>query len=197
MKKEYRNFQALLKGGEQEGQNFARCARDIGSAVAIIAPHGGSIEPGTDHIAAAIARDDFNCYLFEGLGSRHSDRTLHVTSHRFDDPVCLAVIKSCDFVLSIHGLAHSGDLVKIGGLDSELRDAVRDALGAADFNAKSIQTGGLAARDPDNICNRGALGMGVQLELARGLRRSLEGKRLDDFVCAIRRAIESQSGRVA
>jgi phage replication-related protein YjqB (UPF0714/DUF867 family) len=192
-KREYLNFQALLKGGEQEGRNFLRCVRDIGSAVAIVAPHGGTIEPYTDRIAAAIAGDDFNCYRFEGVKSQHKDMTLHITSHHFDDEICLSVVKNCNFVLTVHGVDKNDEGVEIGGLDCELRDAVREALSRAGFNAKTAKTGKRDGRHRANICNRGRSGMGVQLELGMGLRRSLKGKHLGAFVGAIRQAIESRA----
>ena len=71
------------------------------STVAIIAPHGGSIERRTSAIARAIAGDDFNLYLFEGLDASGSFEDLHITSHRFDEPACLALIADCDDVIAV------------------------------------------------------------------------------------------------
>ena len=60
-------------------------AEDRGSAVIIIAPHGGTIEPETSLIAEAIAGSDYSYYLFEALkAGAHGD--FHITSHRFDEP---------------------------------------------------------------------------------------------------------------
>jgi phage replication-related protein YjqB (UPF0714/DUF867 family) len=55
--------------------------------VAIIAPHGGKIEPGTSEIAAAIAGDDYSLYRFQGLRDRPREE-LHITSAKFDEPTC-------------------------------------------------------------------------------------------------------------
>jgi phage replication-related protein YjqB (UPF0714/DUF867 family) len=54
--------------------------------VAVIAPHGGGIEPGTSELATAIAGDDFSLYLFEGLKSAGNGE-LHITSTNFDEPI--------------------------------------------------------------------------------------------------------------
>jgi phage replication-related protein YjqB (UPF0714/DUF867 family) len=40
------------------------------------------------------------------------------------------------------------------------------------------------ATDPNNICNRGQLNRGVQLELTRALRRSANAQRVADAVRA-------------
>ena len=42
-------------------------AEDRGSAVILLAPHGGTIEPETSLIAEAIAGRDYSYYLFEAL----------------------------------------------------------------------------------------------------------------------------------
>ena len=63
-------------------------AEDRSSAVVIIAPHGGTIEPETSLIAEAIAGRDHSYYLFEALkAGAHGD--FHITSHRFDEPQAL------------------------------------------------------------------------------------------------------------
>lgn len=80
----YGNFDELRRG-EWNGINFRVSLTKRNSSVAIIAPHGGWIEPGTSEIGAAVAGDDCNLYCFEGLRNRpHGD--LHITSHRFDEP---------------------------------------------------------------------------------------------------------------
>ena len=56
------------------------------SDVAVVAIHGGKIEPGTSELARAVARDDHPFYLFEGLKPQ-GNRDLHISSGRFDDPV--------------------------------------------------------------------------------------------------------------
>src|ERR1019366_7404121 len=75
---EYPNF-AALKQAEREGEDFDIVCRPRRSPVAVIAPHGGEIEPGTSEIAAAIAGDEFNLYCFEGC-KPSGNIGLHITS---------------------------------------------------------------------------------------------------------------------
>jgi hypothetical protein len=70
--------------------------------VAIIAPHGGKIEPWTSAIATAIAADDYCLYCFEGR-KRRENRDLHITSTHFDEPQCLTLVSGCDQVVAVHG----------------------------------------------------------------------------------------------
>jgi phage replication-related protein YjqB (UPF0714/DUF867 family) len=59
------------------------------SRIAIIAPHGGGIEPGSSTIARAIAGEDINMYLFEGIKVAKGNAIVHIASHHFDEPRCL------------------------------------------------------------------------------------------------------------
>ncbi|RYG96563.1 MAG: replication protein, partial [Alphaproteobacteria bacterium] len=75
-----------LAAQEREGVDYRIIEMVRPSPVAVLAPHGGCIEPTTSLIAAAIAGDDYSLYCFEGLrrGRPHGD--LHLTSDRFDEP---------------------------------------------------------------------------------------------------------------
>jgi hypothetical protein len=63
---------------EREGIDFRRLVIDRGSAIAVLAPHGGEIEPHTSTIARAIASDTLSLYLFEGLRSHRDHCELHI-----------------------------------------------------------------------------------------------------------------------
>jgi phage replication-related protein YjqB (UPF0714/DUF867 family) len=101
------------------------------SSVAIIAPHGGKIESRTGEIARAIASDDFNLYVFEGILEDDNYTRLHLTSHKFDEPQCLDLISSCDNVVAIHGCVGSRPEILLGGRDEMLKVAIRHALAEA------------------------------------------------------------------
>jgi phage replication-related protein YjqB (UPF0714/DUF867 family) len=187
----YSNF-ADLSAQEVRGTDFEVYAQDRKSEVAVIAPHGGFIEPGTSEIARAIAGEDYSLYLFEGLvqGRPHSD--LHITSHRFDEPKALELVGGAQTAVALHGRQDRNDsaTVLLGGRNVPLRDAIAESLVDAGFVVGfAAQT--MAARDPDNICNRGAAGAGVQLELPLTLRKTLVAHedRLQSFVRAVRKAI--------
>jgi len=138
--------------------------------VLIVAPHGGLIEAGTSEIAELIAGNDFGLFSFEGLKPYGTNRELHITSHRFDHPVCLAMAARANVVLSVHGcLGHTR--IHIGGLDTPLADALAESLRTAGFPIEPASER-YPGRHPFNICNRGARGQGAQLEITHDLRAS-------------------------
>lgn len=170
-KDKYNNFDEL-RLAERRGVDYRICVAVRADPVAVIAPHGGKIEPGTSEIAAAIAGVSYRLYCFEGLRSR-PHRDLHITSTNFDEPSCLDLISSCRIVIAVHGLRGEEEAVHVGGRDRPLRDAVNQNLRDAGFEAKIVTTGDHAAVCPNNICNRGLSGAGVQLELTKALRELL------------------------
>jgi phage replication-related protein YjqB (UPF0714/DUF867 family) len=184
----YPDFATLAAAHEQD-RDYRITVQDRGTRVAILAPHGGTIEPETASIARAVAGDDLSFYLFEALhAGAHGD--YHITSHRFDEPRALALVAGADTSIAIHGRKDDGtDTVWLGGRDETLRDAVGDALRAAGFEA-ALNTA-LPGVHPSNICNRTRSGAGVQLELPRSLRRSLaeDGRMMARFSTALRAAI--------
>jgi phage replication-related protein YjqB (UPF0714/DUF867 family) len=139
------------------------------SSVAVIAPHAGGIERDTSAVAVAIAGIDLNLYLFEGLLPTHNHERLHLTSHRFDEPRCLALIAGCDQVIAVHGCALTDARALLGGRDEGLKSALAAALRAAGIEVET-EGHGFPGLHPDNICNRGRRGRGVQLELSDRLR---------------------------
>jgi len=186
---EYPNFAALTRA-EREGVDFGIVCRSRQSLVAVIAPHGGEIEPGTSEIATAIAGDEFNLYCFEGH-KPHGNRGLHITSVSFDEPKCLRLISTSNRVVAVHGCLMGERTAFLGGRDAELRDAIRDRLEAFGFRTARPPHAGLQGVNPRNICNRGRSGCGVQLELSRDLRDELrlDGEKQTALAAAIRAAL--------
>jgi len=182
---------ATLAAAHEQNRDYRITVQDRGTRVAILAPHGGTIEPETASIARAAAGDDLSFYLFEALhAGAHGD--YHITSHRFDEPRALALVAGADTSIAIHGRKDDGtDTVWLGGRDETLRDAVGDALRAAGFGA-ALNTA-LPGVHPSNICNRTRSGTGVQLELPRSLRRNLaeDGRMIARFSTALRAAISA------
>lgn len=193
----YRSFKELA-ASQRENDDWRRVLVGRNSPMAVIAPHGGGIESGTSEIATAIAGGDMSLYCFEGLKTR-GNRVLHITSTRFDDPVCLELLSSVQVVITIHGCAQKSDIVRIGGRHEQLCVQTAAGLGAAGF--PSVQDDSdLSGTDLINICNRGQTGMGIQLEISRGLRARMfasldaEGRRVrtpefQAFVSAVRSAL--------
>jgi len=187
----YGNFRQLA-AKEEEGKAWAREYEDRGSRILVMAPHGGWIEPFTTELARAVAGRDFSFYSFIGLkdgGNEH----LHLTSHRFDEPLGLGAVAEADRVLAIHGEgSRDGLFVMVGGRWEQLVDALRESLEEAGFPVREPREG-LTGRHWGNICNRGRLGAGGQLEISEGFRKVLRkdpGKK-EPFVLAVRRAVLS------
>ena len=172
-----------------EGVDYSIEAVQRGSRVAVIAPHGGRIEPMTGEIAEAVAGEEHSFYAFRGL-MQDAFATLHVTSTRFDEPRCLALLASSEIVVAIHGLAQ-GDAALLGGRDRAMRDSVVVELTRAGFTARAVDSGPFSATDPANICNRGGSKAGVQIELPRAVRDELRDSTeyFTTFVTAVRAAI--------
>ena len=185
----YRDFAALSRA-EHEDVDFDIVCRARSSTVAVIAPHGGKIESSTAEIAAAVAGDDFNLYCFRGLKSRNNT-SLHITSGRFDEPRCRALLSACDHVVAIHGCAAGNRTTFLGGLDAELRDAIGDHLEAAGFRTDIHPDPRLQGISTDSICNKGRSRRGVQPELSRDLRNELmdDGDALARLAAAVRAAL--------
>jgi phage replication-related protein YjqB (UPF0714/DUF867 family) len=160
---------ADLAGTQVEGADFQiHIERRTSSGIAVVAPHGGAIEAGTSEIARAVAGSEFNLYLFEGLRASGSYAALHLTSHRFDEPQCLALLAGCDQVIAIHGCRGAEPEALLGGLDDGLKMRIGAAITAAGIEARLA--GRYPAVHPRNVCNRGRRGAGVQIELTSALR---------------------------
>ena len=170
MADKYQNFEHLANS-ERNNVDYRILCRARGSDIVIVAPHGGAIEPGTSEIADAVAAEDFSFYAFEGLKPDHNG-DLHITSSRFDEPRCVALIESSVRVITIHGEASNREVVYLGGRDMHNGTRIQRFLNARKFSVLSHMDRGLQGQDALNICNLGQSGAGVQLEIARGLRSS-------------------------
>jgi phage replication-related protein YjqB (UPF0714/DUF867 family) len=194
----YTSFEKL-KDSERRNMDY-RIRRRLGhTGIAILSIHGGEIEPGTTRIADAIAGHDHSFYSFEGI-KRRGNLNLHITSTRFDEPTAIEIVCHCAIIISIHGCADTEAVVHLGGLDFELRDRILESLHSSDFKALASSEAPFGGIDQANICNLCGRGMGVQMEISRGLRAKMfrdlspEGRRyrtplFDRFTRAVRHAI--------
>lgn len=173
---EYNDFKELATY-EREGCDFLVNYRFTNSRVAVIAPHGGAIEPGTLQIADAVAGTRHNFYGFQGTKAQGNSR-LHLTSTRFDEPRALMIAGRSHLVITIHGLRGDAPQVVIGGRHCSLKMGFVHGLQAAGFPTRQAVTDGLRGCHPANLCNRGKGGMGVQLEFSLALRKTLFDQQL-------------------
>ena len=192
----YTNF-AALAASERSGVDYRYWLKDRGTAIVVLAPHGGWIEPGTSEIAEAIAHEDYSIYAFEGL-RRRPHGALHITSTLFDEPEGLRLVSGAETAIAIHGREDDDDstTVWLGGRDIALRGAIASSLKSAGFEMVPAPPG-MAALNPANICNRGTSRGGVQLELPLTLRNQLieDTAMLQLFASAVRKAISSNRGQ--
>jgi phage replication-related protein YjqB (UPF0714/DUF867 family) len=162
-----------------------------------MAPHGGWIEPNTSELAEAVAGEEFSFYTFRGVREAGS-QLLHLTSHRFDEPLALEAAGEAEVVVAFHGeRTHDQAFVMLGGCHGDLRRGMGQALREAGFAVRPPRPG-LGGTNPRNICNRGASGAGVQLELSEGLRKKMEqdAELRSHFVDVLREVLlREESGR--
>lgn len=199
----YTSFEKL-KSCERSGVDYRIRWRVGNSSIAILSIHGGDIEPGTTRIADAIAGEEHTFYAFEGIKSA-GNLALHITSSRFDEPTAMEIVCYSEIIISIHGCAEMEPVLHLGGLDVELRQRIAQKLSEAGFNAKDWSELPFRGADQRNICNLCGRGMGVQIEISRGLRAQMfrdltpEGRRFTSevftrFTGAVREAIAPFAG---
>ncbi len=165
------HFNHLVKD-LKEGEDYLVISKEIeGADLAVIAPHGGGIEPGTTEISRNIARDKYHYYSF--LGKKYSgNEKLHLKSTLFDDPGALELLKKAETCLALHGCNEEESFVFTGGKNNKLLQKINGLL--LDYNFKVIEAPSyLAAQSPHNICNLCRRGKGIQLELSYGLRKKM------------------------
>lgn len=181
-----------------EGFDYKINVLDRNSAVVVIAPHGGDIEPGSSEIAAAIAGLDLSLYDFRGLRNTSGHGELHLPSHKFDEPRCLQLVETAETVVAIHGRKDGDDVqrVWIGGLDVQRCRRTMTELTKAGFGAVVREPGEtLAGTAVSNICNRGKRRMGIQLEIPKALRTQLkdDGVLREAFAKAVIKAVREDT----
>lgn len=130
---------------------------------------------------------------------------MHITSTRFDEPICLTLIGHTGVVVTLHG-EHStedGEGVFIGGLDYDLGAVLGSELTRRGFDVRKHRSTKLQGLEPANLCNRGTAKAGVQLELSRAVRRTMfksltkagrqhPTERFAIFVKAVRKILEER-----
>ena len=181
----YRSFEELA-AREREGIDYQIRSHKRPSRIAVIAPHGGKIEEHTAEIAEAIAGEHFSFYAFEGI-KRGRNHDLHITSTRFDEPECVALLEGAELVVAVHGLHDaSAEYVCVGGLRADVGERLLEALRESGFDARED---GERGKHPDNLCNRP--GPGLQLEISRALREKLQDgtSEQEEFAVAVRGAL--------
>lgn len=161
-----------LQQNEQEELDYRIIVHHRNPDIAILAIHGGNIEPGTSEIAAALGERLYaSTYLFEGLKLR-GNQVLHITSCLFNEPFGVSMAANAQTTLSIHGHydVHNA-LVYIGGRNETYKNLIQQYLSKAGFQTDHAPQH-LSGMKGNNITNSSKTGAGVQLELSTKLRKS-------------------------
>ena len=163
----YDSFVAF-KANETVGIDYRIRVRQGRSGIAVMAIHGGGIEPGTTEIAEAVAGEVHTFYSFSGLKPSGNAR-LHISSRKFDEPLGLDIARRARTTITIHGCRDTKAITYLGGRHHRLKLQIKQALTAAGFAAvDGLRFSGI---NPKNICNKNRSGMGVQLEISIGMRK--------------------------
>lgn len=110
-----------LKQNERVNIDYKTFVNKRNINIAILAIHGGEIEPGTSDLATKLAeKGGYSSYVFEAL-KVSSNRDLHITSTNFDDENARNMARKSKMPISIHGYRGEGEVVYVGGLDKELK----------------------------------------------------------------------------
>jgi phage replication-related protein YjqB (UPF0714/DUF867 family) len=163
----YPSFECL-QANEVVGVDYRIRVRRGLSGFAIMAIHGGGIEPGTTEIADAVAGQWHTFYTFSGL-KPSGNADLHISSRKFDEPAGRLIAQDSRVVVTIHGCRDESAATYVGGRHAGMRKAIRAALASAGFTAADARR--FPGISPKNICNRGRSGMGVQLEISIAMRK--------------------------
>jgi len=139
--------------------------------VLVLAIHGGGIEPFTSDIATAIAGDDFNFYEFKGIRPANNWE-LHIPSTEFKDERLDSLIDKCAIAVAIHGERSRQNKLEIGGLNLALQKLITRHITVNGFPVHEPRLG-LGGANISNVVNRPKL-HGVQMEISRGLRKSMK-----------------------
>ena len=196
----YGNFQEL-KRHETEGTDYEICIKRGSSGIAVIAPHGGGIEPGTVDIADGVAGKEHTFYCFKGM-KLSGNADLHITSDKFDEPEGSRIAEEAELVLAIHGCMGNKDIIFVGGKDPDFKRILLTSITQAGFKAKESGRLELKGMKSANICNRGRSGTGGQVEISESLRGKMfdslssgtekeKNKVFDNVVAALRKALET------
>lgn len=167
----YKNFEQL-SSVEIKEEDYTIHAEGSDSNVAVIAIHGGGIEPGTTELIKNLAEENsYSYYSFNGI-KKKDNQNMHITSTDYDEPQALNIVANSSITLSFHGYAEQKKKhTYIGGLDKELAKKIKIKLKEAGFSVSDAPKK-YDGRNRNNIVNKNKQNKGVQLELSTAQRKA-------------------------
>ena len=151
--------------------------------IAILAFHGGGIEPGTEQICRYIAKkSNSSLYVFSSR-KKTGNWDCHISCRKIspcDSANLSEIIDQCKVGIAIHGHAKDNEDIYVSGINKRLLKLISDNLKIR-FDRDSIKTN-LDLDLPDDVSYEGEKDhilnhfpeTGVQIELPRFFRRVLD-----------------------
>ncbi len=167
----YQSYEEL-SAHERKGIDYQILHERKGDQLLVLSPHAGGIESGVSELIHEIS-SDYSMYLFEGLKVK-GNHVLHITSTRFDEPLCLSEVHSHHHTFALHGYGETEVLqTLVGGTDRERAAETVKRLTQNGFHALLLaESDRFSGTHPDNINNKCLTGKSVQLEISQAQRRA-------------------------
>lgn len=167
----YENYEEL-SAHERKGIDYQILHKRKGNQSLVLSPHAGGIESGVSELVHEIS-SDYSMYLFEGLKVK-GNHVLHITSTRFDEPLCLSEVHTHHYTFALHGYGETEVLqTLVGGTDRERAAETVKRLTLNGFQALPLaESDRFSGTHPDNINNKCLTGKSVQLEISQAQRRA-------------------------
>lgn len=167
----YQNYEEL-SAHERKGIDYQILHQRKGDQLLVLSPHAGGIESGVSELVREVATD-YSMYLFEGLKVK-GNHVLHITSTRFDEPICLSQVHTHHYTFALHGYGETDVLqTLVGGTDREKAAETVKYLTQNGFHALLLsESDQFAGTHPQNINNQCLTGKSVQIEISQAQRRA-------------------------
>lgn len=169
-----RDMKQLLR--TEPASSYELTVRDTDSAILVIAPHGGTIEPFTSTIASGIAGEAFDYFEFKGLLEKDAYARLHIPSIHYNPDELRDINLASEVTLSVHSVSGKDKTIYLGGRDEMGVQILQRHLQEAGFHVEAAPEDH-AGLDPRNFVNKNGRGMGIQMEMTLSQRRALFTKR--------------------
>ncbi|MBD3859698.1 poly-gamma-glutamate hydrolase family protein [Bacillus sp. 28A-2] len=183
----YQNYEEL-SAHERKGIDYQILHKRKGDQLLVLSPHAGGIESGVSELIHELA-SDYSMYLFEGLKVK-GNHVLHITSTRFDEPICLSQVRTHHYTFALHGYAETDVLQSlVGGTDRERAAETVERLTLNGFPALLLsESDRFSGTHPHNINNQCLTGQSVQIEISQAQRRAF----FQDFRRSYRRDTQNE-----
>ncbi|WP_353856071.1 poly-gamma-glutamate hydrolase family protein [Bacillus sp. Bos-x628] len=176
IKDTYQNYEEL-SAHERKGIDYQILHKRKGDQLLVLSPHAGGIESGVSELVQELA-SEHSMYLFEGLKVK-GNQVLHITSTRFDEPICLSQVHTHHYTFALHGYGETEVCLNlVGGTDRVKAAEAARLLTMNGFQALLLsESDQFSGTHPQNINNQCLTGQSVQIEISRAQRMAF----FDDF----------------